>query len=203
MLRPPLVPGPPHSGASACAADGRPRQRRALAAAALLAAASAPALDACASFRSGPPRAVEARPITFACAGATPSAFAARGATLLRENGWTIREADSTRGVVRATRGPVYAGLGENLTADGPYLLSTAREGAQARVTVQVVETYQHRVIPVENLDDRSNDADRRNFLPVLDGLRAFCGAPTSGRTPPARPRDTLPPPPPLPHRTR
>jgi hypothetical protein len=50
-------------------------------------------------------------------------------------------------------------------------------------------------VVPIENLDDRSNDADRRNFLPVVDGLRGACGAPTSGRTPSAPPQPTLPPP--------
>lgn len=173
---------------------------RVLGAASALAAASA-ALDGCTSFRAGPPRAVEPRPMAFACAGVTPAAFTARGAQLLREGGWTLREADSTRGVARATRGPVYAGLGENLTADGPYLLSTAHDGRQARVTVQIVETYQHRVIPIENLNDESNDADRRNFLPVVDALRTLCGAPTSGRSGAPRPRDTLPPNPPPPRR--
>ena len=147
-------------------------------------------LAACATA----PRPVTAAPMGFACAAATPAAFVGRGAALLRENGWTVREADSTAGVVRATRGPVYAGLGENLTADGPYLLSGRHDGRSAQVAVQVVETRQHRVVPVENLDDRSNDADRRNFLPVVDGLRAFCGAPTSGRTPAPRPPAALPP---------
>jgi hypothetical protein len=174
-----------------------PRRAAVLVATPALTAALVAGLEACASFRSGPPRAVEARPMTFACPSVAPAAFTARGTQLLREGGWTIREADSTRGVVRATRGPVYAGLGENLTADGPYLFSTQHDGQQARVTVQVVETYQHRVIPIENLNDDSNDADRRNFLPVVDGLRTLCGAPTSGRSPAARPRDTLPPQPP------
>jgi hypothetical protein len=96
---------------------------------------------------------------------------------------------------VRATRGPVYAGLGENLTVDGPYLLSTVLEGGQARVTVQSVEVTRHRVVPVENLDDRSRDADRRNFLPVVDGLRTLCSAPTSGRTAAPAPPPRLPPP--------
>jgi hypothetical protein len=141
------------------------------------------------------PRAVAPRPLAWACPRLTPTAFTTRGMTLLRENGWTLREADSTRGVVRATRGPVYAGLGENLTVDGPYLLSTQHDGQQARVSVQVVETHNHRVIPVENLDDRSADADRRNFLPVVDGLRTACGAPTSGRSPAPSPLPTLPPP--------
>ncbi len=156
------------------------------AAAALLAAA----LAACATA----PRAVSPAPITFACPSVTPAAFAARGTELLRQFNWTVREADAAQGVVRATRGPVYAGLGENLTADGPYLLSTRHDGRQARVLVQVVETVQHRVVPIENLDDRSNDADRRNFLPVLDGLRTLCGVPTSGRTPAAPRQPTLPP---------
>jgi hypothetical protein len=62
-------------------------------------------------------------------------------------------------------------------------------------VTVQSVETHRHRVIPVENLGDRSADADRRNFLPVVDGLRAFCGVPTSGRTAAPSAPPTLPPP--------
>jgi hypothetical protein len=161
---------------------------RALAALTTLAAGAA----ACATA----PRPVAPRPIAFACAAVAPAAFAARGAALLRDNGWTLREADSTRGVVRATRGPIYAGLGENLTVDGPYLFSTVLDGGQARVTVQTVEVYRHRVVPVENLGDRSRDADRRNFLPVLDGLRTLCGAPTSGRTdsPPTR-QPQLPPP--------
>jgi hypothetical protein len=160
-----------------------------------LAAAPAAALAAAsAAACAAAPRAAAPRPMTFACR-AAPAALAARGTALLRENGWTVREADSARGVVRATRGPVYAGLGENLTADGPYLLSTEHDGREARVVVQLVETRRHRVVPVESLDDRSNDADRRNFLPVVDGLRAFCGAPTSGRTPPAAPAPTLPPP--------
>ena len=162
-----------------------PRAARALAAGATALAAG------CATT----PRAVPPRPMTFACAAAAPAAFAARGTALLRENGWTLREADSARGVVRATRGPVYAGLGENLTVDGPYLLSTVHDGQQARVSVQLVETHRHRVIPVENLNDRSGDADRRNFLPVVDGLRTFCGAPTSGRTPPPSAPPALPPP--------
>jgi hypothetical protein len=152
--------------------------------------AAATAAGACASA----PRAVAPRPVSFACT-AAPAAFAARGTALLRENGWTLREADSTRGVLRATRGPVYAGLGENLTVDGPYLLSTLHDGRRAQVGVQTIVTYRHRAVPVENLDDRSADADRRNFLPVVDGLRAFCGAPTSGRTPAPAPAPTLPPP--------
>ncbi len=188
----------PHETGFAARLVAAPAVRRRPTAARLAAVAAlalvAAGLDACSSFRSGPPRAVTPVPITFACAGVAPAAFAARGASLLRETGWTLREADSARGAVRATRGPVYAGLGENLTADGPYFLSAQHDGAQARVTVQIVETYQHRVIPVENLDDGSNDADRRNFLPVLDGLRTLCGAPTSGRTPAAPRQPTLPP---------
>jgi len=160
-------------------------------AAALAALAAAAGAAACATT----PRAVSPAPMTFVCASLGPAGFAARGAALLRQYNWTVREADSARGVVRATRGPVYAGLGENLTADGPYLLSTQHDGREARVVVQVVETFRHRVVPIENLDDRSNDADRRNFLPVVDGLRAACGAPTSGRTPSAPPQPTLPPP--------
>jgi hypothetical protein len=160
------------------------------------------AARACATLAAGAlagcataPRAVAPRPITFACANVTPAAFAARGTALMRENGWTLREADSTRGIVRATRGPVYAGLGENLTVDGPYLFSTALAGGQAQVIVQSVEVHRHRLVPVENLDDRSRDADRRNYLPVLDGLRTACGAPTSGRTTEPRSQPQLPPP--------
>ena len=156
-------------------------------------AAAACALAACATT----PRAVAPAPIPFPCAGLTPAAFTGRGLALMRDNGWTVREADSTRGVVRGTRGPVFAGLGENLTVDGPYLLSTAHDGREARVVVQVIETHNHRVIPVQNLNDRSDYADARNFLPVVDGLRSACGAPTSGRLPaaPSTPTPTLPPP--------
>ncbi|HZF66446.1 MAG TPA: hypothetical protein VEZ47_00195 [Gemmatirosa sp.] len=56
-------------------------------------------------------------------------------------------------------------------------------------------ETHNHHVIPVENLGDRSNEADLRNVRPLLDGLRAACGAPTSGRTPTGPRAPTLPPP--------
>ena len=147
-------------------------------------------LAACATT----PRAVAPRPLRFACPSVTPAAFAARTGALLREFGWTVRDADSTRGVVRGTRGPVFAGLGENLTVDGPYFLTTAHDGQEARVTVQVIETHQHRVIPVENLGDRSSYADARNFLPVVDGLRTACGAPVSGRIPPGARVPTLPP---------
>jgi hypothetical protein len=162
--------------------------RRAAAAGACLAAA---ALAGCATA----PRAVAPRPLGIACAALAPPAFAARAAALMRETGWTVREADSTRGVVRATRGPILSGLGENLISDGPYLVSTQHDGREARVTAQVFETHDHHVIPVENLSDRSSEADLRNVRPLLDGLRAACGAPTSGRTPAGPRAPTLPPP--------
>lgn len=155
-----------------------------------LAALAAVGTQACVTT----PRAVAPSPISVACASLTPPAFVARGTLLLRENGWTLREADSTRGVLRATRGPVYAGLGENITVDGPYFITTVHDGREARVTVQLIETHNHRVIPVENLNDRSNYSDARNFLPVLDGLREACGVPTSGRLPARTPPPQLPP---------
>jgi len=162
--------------------------RRVAAAGACLAAAI---LAGCASA----PRPVAPRPVGIACASLTPPAFAARAVALMRENGWTVREADSTRGLARATRGPILSGLGENLVSDGPYLFSTQHDGRDARVTAQVFETHNHHVIPVENLGDRSNEADLRNVRPLLDGLRAACGAPTSGRTPTGPRAPTLPPP--------
>ena len=163
---------------SACRSAARLAAPRAVP---LLAAALA---SACVSV----PRAVAPRPITFACPSVTPAAFGARGLALLRENSWTVLAADSTTGAVRGARGPVYAGLGEGLSVDGPYRLSTTHNGREASVLVQEVEIHNHRAIPVHNLNDRSSDADRRNFLAVLDGLRAFCGAPTSGRPNPNPP---------------
>lgn len=169
------------------ALHGAPRPARAL----LLGTVAAASLAACTSV----PRAVPPAPIAFACASLTPPAFASRGLALLRENNWNVREADSTRGLVRGTRGPIFAGLGENLTVDGPYLLSTTHDGREARVLAQVIETHEHRVIPVQNLGDASNEADLRNVLPVIDGLRAACGVPTSGRQPARPPAPQLPPP--------
>ncbi len=81
MSQHPAVPAPvaPAPAVAVTAGPSRARRRRARVAPVLAAIAGAAALEACAALRPGPPRAVAARPMTFACPSVTPGAFTNRG----------------------------------------------------------------------------------------------------------------------------
>jgi len=97
---------------------------------------------------------------------------------LLQSQGYQIAQSDATIGKVQGNRVPVYTNLGENLMVNGPYVFEATYAGNIIVVNVYVVLREQNGKVKVlRTLDETNNtsEADKRFFVPVLDGLRKLC----------------------------
>lgn len=129
-------------------------------------------LSACASFKPRMPR-----PISIGCK-VNKEAFITMATQLLQSQGYQIAQSDATIGKVQGNRVPVYTNLGENLMVNGPYVFEATYAGNIIVVNVYVVLREQNGKVKVlRTLDETNNtsEADKRFFVPVLDGLRKLC----------------------------
>jgi hypothetical protein len=114
------------------------------------------------------------KPITFDCK-LSQSEFLAKAKQLLESNRFIIEYVDEVKGEIQADRVPVYTGIGENLIVKGPYVFNASFSSGRVSVIVQTVYIREGKPVAVESHDERSEISDRRNFMPIVDGLRAAC----------------------------
>ncbi len=114
------------------------------------------------------------KPITFECK-LSKAEFLTKARQLLEANRFIIEYIDETKGEIQADRVPVYTGIGENLIVKGPYVFNVSYSSGRVTVIVQTVYVREGKPVAVESHDERSEISDRRNFMPIVDGLRAAC----------------------------
>jgi len=123
------------------------------------------------------------RPMTLTC-NLSKEQFVQECSRLLRQNGYKIIEENPGQARVRATKGQNQSNMGENMQYHGPYLFDATYE--EGRIVVSVAT-----IIRVINADEQpfilqthsegrgTNQADKKYFVPVLEGLRRLCVNPS------------------------
>ncbi|MFQ3599431.1 MAG: hypothetical protein SNJ55_03400 [Chloroherpetonaceae bacterium] len=128
-------------------------------------------LTSCQSLQQQP---AKPKPIMFECK-LSQADFLAKAKQLLEANRYIIEYIDETKGEIQADRVPVYTGIGENIIVRGPYVFNASYSSGRVTIIVQTVFVREGKPIAVESHDERSEISDRRNFMPIIDGLRAAC----------------------------
>ncbi len=123
------------------------------------------------------------RPMTIPCS-ISRTQFVERCSKLLTDNGYKITEANPTLARVRATKGQNQINIGENMQYNGPYLFdATYTEGGPIIVSVATViritaPDEEPFVLQTHNESRGTSSADKKFFVPILDGLRQACAKP-------------------------
>ncbi|MDW8020103.1 MAG: hypothetical protein RMI34_08525 [Chloroherpetonaceae bacterium] len=111
------------------------------------------------------------KPIKIPCTRLTKKEFIEKASQLLRANNYVVVEANEETGEVEGNRVPVYVGIGEHIIVSGPYIFDAVYDGTTITVNIQTVSEGR----PVKSHDENSSVYDKRNFMPVLNGLRELC----------------------------
>ena len=123
----------------------------------------------CHTFKPAVPK-----PMTFQCS--LPKAeFMKKAKELLERNRFTVDVYDEEKGEIEADRVPSYNGIGENLIVRGPYVFNVVYNNGTVTVVVQTVHDRDGKPYAVESHDEGSDIGERRNFMPVIEGLKAAC----------------------------
>ena len=123
------------------------------------------------------------RPMTIPCT-ISQSQFVERCTKLLTDNGYKITEANPTLARVRATKGQNQTNIGENMQYNGPYLFdATYTQGGPITISVATViritaPDEEPFVLQTHNESRGTSGADKKFFVPILDGLRRACANP-------------------------
>lgn len=131
----------------------------------LLVSVSALALSACIAPIATP------KPIKIPCTTLTKKEFIEKTSQLLRANNYVVVEANEETGEIGGNRVPVYIGIGENIIVSGPYIFAAIYDGTTITVNIQTVSEGR----PIKSHDETSSANDKRNFMPILTGLRDLC----------------------------
>lgn len=123
------------------------------------------------------------RPMYIPC-GVSQDVFVERCSKLLTDNGYKIIEANPTLARVRATKAQTQFNQGENMQYNGPYLFdATYTKGSNIVVSVATtIRVYSADEVPfvlqTHNESRGTSAADKKYFVPVLNGLRQVCAKP-------------------------
>ncbi|KAB7727574.1 hypothetical protein F5984_21125 [Rudanella paleaurantiibacter] len=123
------------------------------------------------------------RPMYIPCA-VSQDVFVERCTKLLTDNGYKIIEANPTLARVRATKAQSQYNQGENMQYNGPYLFdATYTQGSNIIISVATtIRVYQADetpfVLQTHNESRNTSSADKKYFVPILNGLRKVCAQP-------------------------
>ncbi|WP_266365741.1 hypothetical protein [Tellurirhabdus rosea] len=119
------------------------------------------------------------RPMTLTC-NLSKEQFVEECTRLLRQNGYKIIEENAAMARVRATKGQNQTNMGENMQYNGPYLFDATYDEGRIVVSVATIirvinADEQPFILQTHNEGRGTSGADKKFFVPVLDGLRKRC----------------------------